>query len=51
VTVAVVQSIPQSFFCLLGDFLIIYNLIIQSTLSSIQVNLKFGEVLDAFEGT
>lgn len=38
-------------FLSLGDFLIIYNLIIQSTLSSIQVNLKFGEVLDAFEDT
>jgi hypothetical protein len=31
--------------------IIIYNLVIQSTLSSIQVNLKFGEVLDAFEDT
>ncbi len=36
----------------LSYYLIItYNLIIQSTLSSIQVNLKFGEVLDAFEDT
>jgi hypothetical protein len=48
VTVAVVQTIPQSFFCLLGDFLIILLLSIILLSSQLSVLFRLVSSLEKF---